>query len=51
MAGMFNSALAFALNPPEPLYQLTDGNHPNAEGQRVMFEQVKAANIPAALGK
>jgi hypothetical protein len=36
---------------PEPLYQLTDGNHPNAEGQRVMFEQVKAANIPAALGK
>lgn len=27
-----------------------DGIHPNPEGHRLLFEQVRAANIPAALG-
>ena len=30
---------------------LSDGTHPNAEGHRLMSEQVKMLNIPAAVGK
>lgn len=34
----------------DPTLNQGDGIHPNPEGHRLLFEQVRAANIPAALG-
>jgi lysophospholipase L1-like esterase len=46
----FWTPLAAPDGSPLPEYGLGDGIHPNAEGQRVLFEQVKAEHIPEALG-
>ncbi len=45
----FFTPLAGANNLPLPMYNQGDGIHPNAEGHRLLFEQVKAANLPGVL--
>ncbi len=45
----FFTPLAAADGTPLPAYNLGDGIHPNADGHRLLFEQVKRADLPAAL--
>lgn len=47
----FFTPLAAADGTALPAYVRADGYHPNAEGHRLLFEQVRLADLPAALAK
>jgi lysophospholipase L1-like esterase len=47
----FFTPLAAADGTPLAMYNQGDGTHPNAEGHRLLFQQVKAADLPAAIAK
>jgi lysophospholipase L1-like esterase len=47
----FWTPLAAPGGAPLPEYNVGDGIHPNAEGHRLLFEQVKLAAIPAAVSE
>jgi lysophospholipase L1-like esterase len=45
----FWTPLAAADGAPLPAYNQGDGIHPNAHGHRLLFDQVKRADIPRAI--
>jgi lysophospholipase L1-like esterase len=47
----FFTPLAAPDNTPLAMYNQGDGIHPNAEGHRLLFEQVRMANLPAVITK
>jgi lysophospholipase L1-like esterase len=47
----FFTPLAAADGTPLPLYNQGDGIHPNAEGHRLLFEQVRMADLPAVIAR
>jgi lysophospholipase L1-like esterase len=47
----FFTPLAAPDGTPLPKYNQGDGIHPNAEGHRLLFEQVLTADLPTALAK
>ena len=47
----FFTPLAASDGTPLAMYNQGDGIHPNAEGHRLLFEQVRMADLPAAIAK
>jgi lysophospholipase L1-like esterase len=47
----FFTPLAAADGTPLAMYNQGDGIHPNAEGHRLLFEQVRMADLPAVIAK
>jgi lysophospholipase L1-like esterase len=47
----FFTPLAAPDGTPLAMYNQGDGIHPNAEGHRLLFEQVQAADLPAVISK
>jgi lysophospholipase L1-like esterase len=47
----FFMPLAAPDSTPLAMYNQGDGIHPNAEGHRLLFEQVRMANLPAVIAK
>jgi len=47
----FFTPLAAPDGTPLAVYNQGDGIHPNAEGHRLLFEQVRIADLPAAIAK
>jgi lysophospholipase L1-like esterase len=47
----FFTPLAAPDGTPLAMYNQGDGVHPNAEGHRLLFEQVRMADLPAAIAK
>jgi lysophospholipase L1-like esterase len=47
----FFTPLAAPDGTPLAMYNQGDGVHPNAEGHRLLFEQVQIADLPAAIAK
>jgi lysophospholipase L1-like esterase len=45
----FFTPLAAPDGTPLPMYNQGDGIHPNSEGHRLLFEQVRAADLPGVL--
>jgi lysophospholipase L1-like esterase len=47
----FFTPLAAPDGTPLPMYNQGDGIHPNAEGHRLLFEQVRMADLPSSIAK